>query len=129
MCARVCRASTARDRHRDRRQFNPFIGRAVQRLSIARALLRSAPILIFDEATSFLDTETEAVIKATLSDIMGRCTLFVIAHRLSTVEQANHIIVMQKGQIVEQGTHKDLFERKGSYYKLYRYGQNKGLLE
>ncbi len=91
-----------------------------QRLAIARALLKNAPILILDEATSALDTESERLIQAALDRlVVGRTTL-VIAHRLSTVQNADHIVVMQDGLAAEQGRHEELLERDGIYAGLYR---------
>ena len=90
-----------------------------QRLCIARALLRNAPILILDEATSSLDTEAEALVQKALENLMQGRTTFVIAHRLSTVAKADHIVVIVDGQIVEQGTHDSLLVVKGEYAKLY----------
>lgn len=91
-----------------------------QRIAIARALLKNAPILILDEATSALDTESERYIQAALEAAMKGRTTFVIAHRLSTVENADIILVMDKGRIVEQGSHASLLERKGRYSQLYQ---------
>jgi subfamily B ATP-binding cassette protein MsbA len=91
-----------------------------QRLAIARAVLKNAPILILDEATSALDTDSERHIQAALEHLMKGRTSFVIAHRLSTVEKADLILVLEKGQIIEQGTHKELVGAKGRYAKLYR---------
>jgi subfamily B ATP-binding cassette protein MsbA len=91
-----------------------------QRLAIARALLKNAPVLILDEATSALDTESERIVQDALDTLMrGRSTL-VIAHRLSTIERADRILVLERGQIVESGTHAELLARGGVYEKLYR---------
>ncbi len=90
-----------------------------QRLSIARALLKDAPILILDEATSSLDTESEIEVQEALENLMKGRTTFVIAHRLSTISHANRIIVLVDGEIVEEGTHDTLLAKKGEYFKLY----------
>lgn len=90
-----------------------------QRVAIARALLANPELLILDEATSSLDTESEALIQQSLATLTkGRATI-VIAHRLSTIRNADKIIVLEKGEIVEQGAHEDLFEKKGRYFDLY----------
>lgn len=91
-----------------------------QRVAIARALLRDAPILIMDEATSALDTESERAIQAALDTLMADRTSIVIAHRLSTIEKADKIIVMEKGQIVEQGSHQELLQKEGAYAALHQ---------
>jgi subfamily B ATP-binding cassette protein MsbA len=91
-----------------------------QRIAIARALLKDAPILILDEATSALDTESERHIQAALAELVINRTTLVIAHRLSTVEQADRIIVLDGGAIVEQGTHAELLARGGLYAQLHR---------
>ncbi len=90
-----------------------------QRLSIARALLKNAPILILDEATSALDSESEALVQAALQNLMTGRTVFVIAHRLSTVRRADRILVLEHGAIADQGTHEDLLSRLGTYRRLY----------
>ncbi|HUP23278.1 MAG TPA: ABC transporter ATP-binding protein [Thermoanaerobaculia bacterium] len=90
-----------------------------QRLAIARALLKDAPILILDEATSHLDTESELLVQRAIYNLMEGRTALVIAHRLSTVTRADRIVVMERGQIVEQGSHAELLARAGSYKRLY----------
>lgn len=91
-----------------------------QRISIARALLKNAPILILDEATSALDTESERFIQAALEKLMHNRTTLVIAHRLSTVENADRILVVKDGRIIEGGTHAELLALQGQYATLYR---------
>ena len=90
-----------------------------QRLSIARAVLKNPPILILDEATSALDTESERLVQDALTKLMQQRTTLVIAHRLSTIVHADEIIVLQKGKIVERGTHNNLLAQAGYYKKLY----------
>ncbi|MBC8646552.1 MAG: ATP-binding cassette domain-containing protein, partial [Thermoanaerobaculia bacterium] len=90
-----------------------------QRLAIARAIYRDAPVLILDEATSQLDTESEALIARALSNLMRGRTTLVIAHRLSTVRRANRIIVLERGRVVESGSHLELIARKGLYKRLH----------
>jgi len=91
-----------------------------QRLCIARALLKDAPILILDEATSSLDSESETLVQKALENLMEGRTTFVIAHRLSTIGYADRIVVITDGQIVEEGRHERLLARRGQYYKLYQ---------
>ena len=90
-----------------------------QRLAIARAILKDAPILILDEATSQLDSESEALVQKALGNLMQGRTTLVIAHRLSTVMGADRIVVMEHGRIVDEGTHQELVERGGVYKRLY----------
>jgi subfamily B ATP-binding cassette protein MsbA len=92
-----------------------------QRIAIARAILADPRVLILDEATSNLDTESEAYIQESLRSLMKGRTTFVIAHRLSTIRQADQILVIENGQIAERGRHEDLIEKKGRYYELYTY--------
>src|SRR5438067_2523600 len=124
----VCRSSTV-EAGRPRRRARPPGGRRRgvllsggqrQRIAIARALLKDAPILILDEATSALDTEAERHIQAALAQLLLHRTTFIIAHRLSTVEQADRIIVLDAGAIVESGTHVELLARGGLYAQLHR---------
>jgi ATP-binding cassette, subfamily B, bacterial MsbA len=97
---------------------NKLSGGQKQRLSIARAVLKNPPIMILDEATSALDTESEKLVQVALENMMQNRTSIVIAHRLSTIQKANKIVVMQKGRIVEQGTHEELIALNGTYNKL-----------
>jgi len=92
-----------------------------QRLAIARAILANPKIIILDEATSNLDTESETLIQKSLNELITGRTTFVIAHRLSTIRQAHQILVIEEGQIAEQGTHKELITKQGRYFDLYTY--------
>ena len=89
-----------------------------QRIAIARALLRPSPILVLDEATSAVDNETEELIRRSLEEMYGKKTLIVIAHRLSTVRNADNIIVIENGSIKDSGTHDELINREGLYRRL-----------
>lgn len=90
-----------------------------QLLTIARAMLYDASMLILDEATSNVDTSTERQVQKAMQDLMAGKTCFVIAHRLSTIQSADRILVVDHGDVVEQGTHKSLMAARGTYYKLY----------
>ncbi len=91
-----------------------------QCITIARAILKDAPVLILDEATSNLDAQSELLVRTALANLMAGRTTFVIAHRLSTVRGADRIVVLKDGQILEEGTHEELLERGGEYERLYR---------
>ena len=90
-----------------------------QRIAIARALLKNAPILILDEATSHLDTESEMLVQGALGNLMANRTVIVIAHRLSTIRRADKIVVLDRGLITETGTHQELVEGGGIYQRLH----------
>ena len=90
-----------------------------QRIAIARALYKNPPLLILDEATSELDTESELLVQKALNNLMQGRTVLVIAHRLSTVRRADHIVVLDRGTISEIGTHEDLVNRGGIYQRLH----------
>ena len=99
-----------------------------QRIAIARAILKDAPILVLDEATSALDSESEKLIQDALAKLMQNRTTVVVAHRLSTIQNMDRIIVLDNGEIVEQGTHQELLKEKGTYAKLWKH-QSGGFLE
>jgi subfamily B ATP-binding cassette protein MsbA len=92
-----------------------------QRIAIARAILADPRVLILDEATSNLDTESESLIQESLRSLMKGRTTFVIAHRLSTIRQADQILVVENGKIVERGRHDELIAKRGRYFELYTY--------
>jgi ABC-type multidrug transport system fused ATPase/permease subunit len=91
-----------------------------QRIAIARAFLRKAPILLLDEATSSLDTESEREVQAALDQLIEGCTVFAVAHRLSTIRDADEIMVLNEGQIIERGTHDELIKLNRAYANAYR---------
>lgn len=90
-----------------------------QLLSIARAAVADPPVLILDEATSSIDTRTEAIVQKGMDNLMIGRTVFVIAHRLSTIRNSNAIMVLENGKIIERGDHEDLIKEHGTYYQLY----------
>ena len=90
-----------------------------QLISIARAAVADPPVMILDEATSSIDTRTEAIVQSGMDALMKGRTVFVIAHRLSTVKNSDVIMVLDHGHIIERGSHRDLISQKGTYYRLY----------
>ena len=101
-----------------------------QRLSIARVFLKNPPLLILDEATSALDNTTEILIQQALDELCKGRTTLIVAHRLSTIKNADEIAVVDDGSIVEQGTHEELMEKHGIYYDLYQlqFRANSGMM-
>jgi len=95
-----------------------------QRLAIARALYKDAPVLILDEATSALDNESERLVQDALQSLQKNRTTLVIAHRLTTIQNADRIVVMEQGRIVEQGTHQQLLQAQGAYAAMFKLSQS-----
>ena len=110
-----------------KRKPHQLSGGQRQRIAIARAILAEAPILILDEATSALDTESERLIQDALETLQKRCTSIVVAHRLSTIENADCIMVVEQGRIIEKGKHNELLEKGGHYAQLHalQFGETK----
>ena len=106
---------------------NPSGGQR-QRVALARAILRNAPILLLDEATSALDSESEILVQQALWRLMQGRTALVVAHRLSTVARMDQLVVLDRGRIVEKGTHQELLRRGGTYARLWQH-QSGGFLE
>jgi subfamily B ATP-binding cassette protein MsbA len=102
---------------------NQLSGGQRQRLAIARALYKDAPILILDEATSALDNESERLVQDAMQKLMQGRTTLIVAHRLSTIEHADRVIVMERGRIVEQGAPAELLKRGGAYSRLHHRGE------
>ena len=95
-------------------------GGEAQRIALARAILKNAPIVVLDEATAFADPENEALIQKAFGELIRGKTVLMIAHRLSTVKEADQILVIEKGSVKESGTHDELLDRQGLYAKMWR---------
>ena len=106
-------------RERSWQKGGTLSGGEKQRISIARAILKNAPIIILDEATANIDTETELLIQDSMEKMKNIGTMLIVAHRLSTIQHADEIIVLSHGKIVEHGTHQELLAAQGRYYQLY----------
>ena len=102
-----------------RERGNNFSAGQRQLLSFARTILHKPEVMILDEATANIDTETEILIQDSLEKMMNIGTMLIVAHRLSTIQHADNILVLSHGEIVEQGTHRQLLEQRGKYYQLY----------
>ena len=112
-----------------RERGNNFSAGQRQLLSFARTILHKPAVMILDEATANIDTETELLIQDSLEKMMNIGTMLIVAHRLSTIQHADNIILLSHGKIVEQGTHQDLLRQKGRYYQLYNLQYSKQQLQ
>ena len=112
-----------------RERGNNFSAGERQLLSFARTIAHKPSVMILDEATANIDTETEVLIQDSLEKMMNIGTMLIVAHRLSTIQHADNIIVLQSGEILEQGTHQQLLRKKGKYYSLYQLQYKKQMLE
>jgi ATP-binding cassette subfamily B protein len=112
-----------------RERGNNFSAGQRQLLSFARTIIHKPEIMILDEATANIDTETEVLIQESLEKMMNIGTMLIVAHRLSTIRNADNIILLSHGEIVEQGSHTELLEKKGKYYELYMFQQDKERLK
>ena len=108
-----------------RERGNNFSAGQRQLLSFARTVIHRPEIMILDEATANIDTETEVLIQDSLTKMRNIGTMLIVAHRLSTIQHADNIIVLSHGQIIEQGNHQELLHKKGNYYRLYMLQYNK----
>ena len=112
-----------------RERGNNFSAGQRQLLSFARTVIHKPAVMILDEATANIDTETELLIQDSLEKMKNIGTMLIVAHRLSTIQHADNIILLSKGKIVEQGNHQELLKQKGKYYQLYTMQYNKQLLQ
>ncbi len=112
-----------------RERGNNFSAGQRQLLSFARTIVHKPAVMILDEATANIDTETELLIQDSLEKMMNIGTMLIVAHRLSTIRNADTIIYLSHGEIIERGSHTELLEKKGRYYELYKLQQDKALLK
>ena len=122
---RLHQPNAARLRYRHRENGETLSGGERQRISIARALLKNAPIILLDEATASLDAENETKIQAGISELVRNKTVIIIAHRMRTVRNADHIVVLSGGTVSEQGTPDELLTRNGEFARMVRLQQEK----
>ena len=112
-----------------RERGNNFSAGQRQLISFARTIVHKPEVMILDEATANIDTETEVLIQDSLEKMMNIGTMIIVAHRLSTIQHADNIIVLSHGEILEQGNHQELLKQKGHYYKLYQIQYQKDQLK